>query len=134
MDLPDGLCWYGDFDEIDCKHLQRTSYKVRSRVGPIGTALRESFLTFLFRGEDPNSYIHKIKDHSRNRSVMVILYPHKLQERRYSTPEASCGELVTSILGGKNLNFAGHRECIRKAIVTERKEWEKEEIYIIRSD
>ena len=42
-------------------------------------------------------------------------------ESAYNTPNEDSGELVDSLLGGSVLNYVGHRACVRKASLAERR-------------
>ena len=44
-------------------------------------------------------------------------------ESAYNTYKAAIGKLVGSILGGTNINYLGHRDCIPRAGAVARKEW-----------
>ena len=52
--------------------------------------------------------------------------PCKLGVRCYSTASTKCGELVTSLLRGTEL-YVGHRTCMRKTNLEDRKDWDSKE-------
>ena len=66
--------------------------------------------------------------HSIKCAILGIPYTKYSADISYNISKAAGGELVGSLLGGTNINYVGHRVCVRGANVGARKEREYSEI------
>ena len=87
----------------------------------IKQALREAFSPALFGGEEVNDRMQLLLGHRIKRSDLVIKDPRELTGWGHNNSADSCGELVDSLLIGTDLNYVGHRACVRKASEGEKK-------------
>ena len=71
--------------------------------------------------EEINSIFIKILGHRVKHGGLGIPDPRLSAESEYNTSKAASGELVDSFLGGSDLNYVGHRACIRKASLVARR-------------
>ena len=108
--------------QLKWQYLQRTIPQVGALMGPIEKTLREKSLPTLAGGEETDTDFRKILGHSANHGGLGILYPWLSAESAYNTYKANSGELVGSLLGGIDLNYVRHRECVRKESAGVRKE------------
>ena len=107
--------------QLEWKYLQRTVPEVGTMMDPIEEALTEKFFPALFRGEKINANFCKILGHSVKRGGLGIPDTQLSAESAYNISKAASGELVDSLLGGSALNYLGHRACVRKASLAERR-------------
>ena len=106
--------------QLEWQYLQRVFPGVGTIMGPTEKALRDKFFPALFRGEEINVDFRKILGHSAKHDDLGIPYPRLSAESAYNISNAASGELVDSILGGSDLNYVGHRACVRKASLAAR--------------
>ena len=90
-------------------------------MGPIEEDQREKFSPALFRGEEINTNFWKNLGHGVKHGGLGIPDPRLSAKSAYHTSKAASGELVESLLGGSALNYVGHRACVRKASLAERR-------------
>ena len=72
--------------------------------------------------EEINSNFRQILGHSFKHGGLGISDSQLSAESVYNTSKAARGVLIDSLLGDSALDYVGHRECIRKAILAERRE------------
>ena len=97
-------------------------------MGHIEESLRDKFIPALFGGEDTNANFRKILDHSVKHCGLSITHPRSSSESSYNTSKVASGELVDSLLGGKALNYVGHRACIYGSIADTSKDRKQVEV------
>ena len=90
-------------------------------MGTIEESRREKFFPAPFWGEDINTDFRKILGHSVIHDGLGIPEPLLSEESEYNTSNVAIRELVDSLLGGSNLNYIGHRACVRKASLAARR-------------
>ena len=78
----------------------------------IEEALRDTLFPTLFSRKEINANFWKILYHSVNCGGLGITDPRLSVDGVYNTSNSDCGGLVGSLLGGINLNYAGHISCI----------------------
>ena len=91
-------------------------------MGPIEEALREKFFFTLFGGEEIDTNIWKILGHSVKHGGLSIPDPRLSAKSAYNTSKVASGELVNSLFGGSALNYVGHRACVCRSSLAERRE------------
>ena len=91
-------------------------------MGSIEEALREKFFLALFGRGEINADFRKILGHSVKHGGSVIPEPWLLADIAYNTSKVNSRELVDSLLVGSTLNYVGHRACVSRESVGERKE------------
>ena len=123
----DGLCQPGDVAATRVAVPSEEYSGSWSLMEPIESDPRKEFLPFLFGGEEVDDDPRELLGNGVKRGRVGIPYPRKLVEPVHETPEEACKMLVESLLGGADLNYAGHRSCARKASARVSKEREREE-------
>ena len=87
----------------------------------IEDALREKFFPVLCGGGEINANFWQILGHSVKHGGLCIPDPWLSAYSACNTSKSSSGKLVDSLLGGSALNYVGHRVCVRKASLVERR-------------
>ena len=86
----------------------------------IEEALRDKFLPALFTRGEINANFRKILGHSFKHVGLGIPDPQLSARSAYNTSKGASGELVDSLLGMYDINYVGHRECVRKSSLAAR--------------
>ena len=108
--------------QLEGKYLQRVVPGVGTLMGLVEEALREKFFPALFRGEEINANCQKILGHSIKHDGLGILDPRLSVDIAYNTSKLASREQVDSLLRGSSLKYVGHRVCVRRASLSERRE------------
>ena len=108
--------------QLEWQYLQRNIPGIGTLVGPIEEALIEKFFPTLFGGEEINSHFRQILGHSVKYDRLGIPDPRLSEKSAYNTSPVDSKELVDSILGGSDLNYVGHRACIRRSSMVSKRE------------
>ena len=93
-------------------------------MGTIEEALIEAFFPALFGGEEASADLREILVHSMKRGVLGIPDPQLSAERPYNTSKVATEFLVSSLLGGTDLNYVVHEGCVRRASADRQKQRE----------
>ena len=107
--------------QLEWQYLQSNVPGVGNLMGPIEEALKKKFLPTIFGEEEINADFRKILGHSFKRGSLGIPDPRLSAESSYNTSKAASWELVYSLLGVSSLNYVGHRACVRREILAERR-------------
>ena len=82
-------------------------------MGPIEDSLREAFFPAIYGGKEVSADLREILGHSVKHSGLGIPYPWLLVEHAYNTSKAASEVLVSSLLGGTDLNDVKYKMCVR---------------------
>ena len=69
----------------------------------------------------------EILGHIMKHGGLGILDSSKSARQGCGTSVASCKELLVSLLDVMEINYVGHRACMRKSIAVSQKEWTRDE-------
>ena len=87
-------------------------------MGPIEEALIETFFPMVSffggGGGGVNTNLQKIIGHTVKCDGLGISDPRSSAKISYITSKAACGGMLGSLLGGTDLNYIGHRTCMRR--------------------
>ena len=83
--------------------------------GPHLGGPKREILSRAIQGEEINNNFWKILGHNVNHGGLGIPDPRLSEESSYNISKSANGELVESLLRGSNLNYVGHRACVRWA-------------------
>ena len=93
--------------------MQRTVPRNGTLMSPNEEALRKTFFSAIFGGEEVDADFRKILGHSVKCGCLDILEPWSSAEIVYNTYKAARRELIGSLLGGTALNYVSNRVCVR---------------------
>ena len=81
--------------------------EVGAMIEPIGRALRETFLSDLFGGEEAKNDTQETLGHRMKSGGIRILEPRRSAKRGHGTSTEICIEMVLSLIKGVGLNCVG---------------------------
>ena len=98
---------------------------------PIESDIRENFFPTIFVGEEVDDDLIETLGHGVKQGGIRIPDTRKLADQSHTMSLEACEALVKSLLGGANLNYVGHKSCLRKATSRARKNRERKESAVL---
>ena len=109
---------------IKWQYLQMNILEIGTLMDFIEYSLRDALFPALFGGEEVRADLREILGQSMKHGGLGIPDSRLLVECVYNISKADRKVLVGSLLGGTNLNYVEHKDCIHRSIVAA---WKQEE-------